>query len=126
MRCPDHKHLDWHQYVHHEVDDPAEYQRALAQCPDCLELFKQEVEKGLLTPPADFTRRVMAGLPRRETGYSPLRQLLHYAVAASMTLMLLKLGFFDYMLRLSMATASPDYVGRFIEQLFQLLEHLKI
>lgn len=126
--CPEHKHLDWHKYIRQKVANRTEYEDALAGCPHCLEMFYLALESDLLSPPEGFTDGVIAGLEaqQQQARPSPLRPLLHFAVAASLTLVLIRLGFFDYMLQFSQQPSSQGYLAEFLERLHVFLGHLKI
>jgi len=104
--CLHHKHLEWAKYIKGELVDRDDYEQSLATCDSCLEDYLQYLDL-LESPQPGFVDAVMAGLSGDNAiapnarKYSTYKPLLHYLVAASLTLVLLELEVFDWIPRIS-------------------------
>jgi hypothetical protein len=117
MHCPSHPQLNWAAFTNGQEKEKGDYLKALETCPNCLKLFSSFMENNLVSPPAGFVHKVMAGLPATDlpaTGkvgrslpwFSPW---LHYVAAACVTMVLLHLGYFDYISRLPVGLQSLEH-----------------
>lgn len=91
-----HHNLDWQKFIDGGEVNREEYQEALATCTKCFQEYLGLLEGVLEAPFPDFTEKVMATLPdfrRNRYAYKPL---LHYLVAACITLIFIELGAFDW------------------------------
>ncbi len=131
--CLLHKDLDWVKFVKDEVTDRDEYLLALESCDTCLLEYMQQLEKVLEQPSPDFADSVMQEIQgmqakaAKPNSFSPFKPFLHYIVAACLTLFLLEVGAFDWLLKDSLLlTTEPNLFGQFLNQLGELIGTLKI
>ena len=134
-RCQHHEHLDWLQYVNDSLVCRDEYDLALETCPRCLDIYVQIVQKDLEAPSPVFTDKVMAGLGKlhhqqAKPGRYNFRPVLHYLVAACLTLAFLELGVFEVIPGLSEQSQDihrdVDFIGEVLERMRMIIGYLKI
>lgn len=90
--------LDWQSYIEGTAANREEYETALSTCPQCLEDFAAHLQGNLVSPPPNFAARVMAAvMVSRGSAWKRYRPVVHYLVAASLTLVFLRLGLFDWL-----------------------------
>lgn len=111
--CRRHRELDWQKYIDGMVQDREQYELALAECPDCFQEFIELLGSAMETPPQDFVDGVMAAIPG-ESKKPSFRPLLHYLVAACLTLVFLELGAFDW---ISNQQLNPEVISGLMEGL---------
>jgi len=98
--------MDWQKYINDEVADREQYELALTACPDCLQEYVGAVEVALESPSPGFSSAVMASIARRER-IRHLKPLLHYVVAACLTLLFIEMGAFE-----NYSSIFSEFVGR--------------
>ncbi len=129
MRCPVHPGFDWPEIAAGETALDREQLKAVTECSFCLENFMQALEAGKDASPPGFASKVMQGLPSRDKQRwknfqkIPLpKPVFHYLTAASVTMVLVHLGFFDILARLSaMMVEGGSYEFSFLETVRELL-----
>lgn len=121
--CQHHKNLDWKRYIDDEVDDRDQYEQALGLCPDCLQDYIQALDADLAAPSPGFTKSIMAKV-LRSGRFTALKPVLHFLVAACLTLVLLEVGAFDWMFSSSDLAESPllSEILSYLENVFGLLK----
>lgn len=93
-----HHDLDWQDYINDRVSNREEYEEALSSCPHCLEDYCHYLSAILESPGLGFTQQVMSRVisGNAEGRMKAYRPLIHYLVAACLTLVFLQLGVFDW------------------------------
>lgn len=130
-RCPHHPELNWLMYIADQVPQRQRYERALGHCLQCQALFQKHISGELSSLPLGFLDTVMAGLPAKPANqWRRFKPILHYAAAASLTLVLLEVGFFDLIPNLPALTREiipqgSALIGDLNEQLRGLLSLLR-
>lgn len=116
--CRRHRNLDWQKYINDEVGNRDDYELALAGCVDCLHEYIHAIQQALEAPDPDFPSAVMAKIPRPGR-FSSLKPILHYAVAACLTLILVELGAFDWL-----AAGASELDSSILAELHTYLENV--
>jgi len=122
--CLHHKHLDWEKYINDEVPNRDDYEQALATCTYCLQEYIDLVQGDLVSPSPGFTETIMKNIPNhRRYNYRPL---VHYLVAACLTLVLFEWGAFDWILTGSQhVTLEAQLYPAFLQSIGNVWEALK-
>lgn len=105
--------LDWQKYIDDQAENREEFEKALDTCPSCLQEYLDLLLPSRLADPSPgFAERVMAALPSGPgRGYQAYKPVIHYLVAASLTLVFLELGAFDWVGTHSLQVA-PGFLAR--------------
>lgn len=107
--------LDWQRFCDDQIDNRQEYEKALRSCPECLEEYLQCAAGVMEHPSPGFVDAVMSGIADLAIKKPRInRQLIHYLVAACLTVVFLRLGAFDWLGSLSL---SPE--PGFLDKIFQ-------
>lgn len=121
--CLHHRDLIWQKYIGDKVLDRDQYEQALAACPDCFHEYLNLLENVLQSPPQGFVDGVMAAIPvdSSKAAYKPL---MHYLIAASLTLIFIELGAFDW-IGAQQPALNSDLISELLEALGNFFGTLK-
>ncbi|MEK3889767.1 anti-sigma factor family protein [Bacillus sp. FSL K6-3431] len=138
----------WIQYVQDELDEPTrtQYENHLYSCDHCLELYLTAVEASesqmpVLTSTTSFTDSVMLQLnetmkeiPKpiinKKMKNSRRQTMIHYMLAAAMTLVLMSTGIFSQLMNVASEFEKPDskpnsFVSNFLNNSVSITDQLE-
>lgn len=123
--CHIHPGLDWEKYILNEAVNRDQHELALATCEECLQEYMDLLHAVQDAPSPEFSDTVMAALPvTSRSNYITFKPVLHYLVAASLTLALIELGAFDWVFSQDLA-ADSNLFAELLETLQHLLSAVK-
>lgn len=115
--CQRHSNLFWDKYVAGDISNRKDYEDALAVCPECLQDYLLVANSALAELPAGFVDSIMAKISKTDAArLNYNKRLVHYLVAACLTLVFLRLGAFDWLGSLTLSP-EPGFLTKLLEGL---------